>query len=47
MLVLVVAVIHCQGWRLTKTLGAVMCLFYLIFLAQAIALELPFEVCIK
>ena len=46
MLVLVVATIHCQGWKLTKVLGAVMITFYFVFLAQAIILELPFEACV-
>jgi len=43
MLVLVIGSIHCQGWKLTKVLGGVMFVFYLAFLAQAIAFELPFE----
>lgn len=47
MLVLIVIVIHCQGWRLTKMTGLVMFFFYIIFLVQAIVLELPFEVCIS
>ena len=46
MLVLVVFTIHCQGWKLTKFLGLVMITFYFVFLAQAIILELPFEVCL-
>lgn len=46
MLVLVIAMIHCQKWRLTKTLGAFICLLYFIFLAQAIILELPFKACV-
>jgi len=45
MLVFVVVAIHCQGWKLTKTLGGLMMLFYVGFLVQAIVLELPFEVC--
>jgi len=44
MLVLVVISIHCQGWKLTKTLGGFMFLFYILFLVQAILLALPFEV---
>ena len=46
MLVFVIVVIHCQGWKLTKTLAAMMLGFYLAFLAIAIALEIPFETCI-
>lgn len=46
MLVMVVLSIHCQGWRLTKTLGAIMFVFYIIFMVQAIWLELPFEACV-
>ena len=45
MLVFVIAAVHCQGWRLTKTLGAMMIVFYVLFLAQAIVSELPFELC--
>ena len=45
MLVFVIVAVHCQGWKLTKTLGAMMILFYFAFLAQAIVLELPFETC--
>mmetsp|Transcript_14719 Transcript_14719/g.31961 ORF Transcript_14719/g.31961 Transcript_14719/m.31961 type:complete len:906 (+) Transcript_14719:68-2785(+) len=45
MLVLIVVVIHCQGWRLTKMTGYIMFFFYIIFLVQAIVLELPFQVC--
>ena len=45
MLVFVIAAIHCQGWKLTKTLAMLMLLFYAGFLAQAIVLELPFETC--
>ena len=47
MLVFVVVAVHCQGWKLTKTLGAMMIVFYFAFLVQAIVLELPFETCIK
>ena len=36
MILLVIGSIHCQGWRLTKTLGFIMFLFYIIFLVQAI-----------
>jgi len=43
MLVLVVISIHCQGWKLTKTLGGFMFLLYIAFLIQAVVLELPFE----
>ena len=45
MIILVIGSIHCQGWRLTKTLGAIMFFFYLAFLAQAVVLELPFKTC--
>eukprot|EP00538_Stauroneis_constricta_P000013 CAMPEP_0119570372 /NCGR_PEP_ID=MMETSP1352-20130426/43579_1 /TAXON_ID=265584 /ORGANISM="Stauroneis constricta, Strain CCMP1120" /LENGTH=773 /DNA_ID=CAMNT_0007620039 /DNA_START=839 /DNA_END=3160 /DNA_ORIENTATION=+ len=46
MLVFVIAAVHCQGWKLTKTLGGLMLLFYAAFLVQAVVLELPFETCI-
>lgn len=45
MLVFVIAAIHCQKWKLTKTLGALMMVFYILFLVQAILLELPFQTC--
>jgi len=47
MLVFVIVAVHCQGWKLTKTLGAMMIIFYFGFLAQAIILELPFQTCIS
>lgn len=43
MLVLIIVTIHCQGWKLTKTLGYVMFLFYVAFLAQAILREYVFN----
>lgn len=45
MLVFVIGAVHCQKWKLTKTLGAMMLVFYVAFLVQAIVLELPFETC--
>jgi len=36
MIVLVIGVIHFQGWKLTKTLAYVMFAFYFLFLVQAI-----------
>jgi len=47
MIVFVILAIHCQGWKLTKTLAALMLLFYFGFLAQAVWQELPFETCDK
>ena len=46
MLVFVILAIHCQKWKLTKTLGGLMMVFYVLFLVQAILLELPFQTCI-
>ena len=46
MILLVIGTVHFQGWKLTKTLGGVMCFFYLVFLAQAIYLEWPFQTCV-
>lgn len=46
MLVLVIGSIHCQGWKLTKTLGGIMFVFYVGFLLQAIIFELPFDICV-
>ena len=45
MLVFVIAAVHCQGWRLTKTLGGMMFVLYLGFVALTIVLELPFDTC--
>uniref|UniRef100_A0A7S2E4B9 EF-hand domain-containing protein n=1 Tax=Helicotheca tamesis TaxID=374047 RepID=A0A7S2E4B9_9STRA len=45
MLIFIIVVIHCQGWRLTRMLALLMFIFYFAFLAQAIVLELPFETC--
>merc|ERR1712050_567423 len=39
MIVLIIASIHCQGWKLTKILGGIMFLFYFLFLVQAILTE--------
>jgi len=36
MLVFIILAIHCQGWKLTKTLGGMMFVFYFAFLGQAI-----------
>lgn len=43
MLVFVIAVVHCQGWKLTNTVAVLMLFFYFGFLAQAVWQELPFE----
>jgi K+-dependent Na+/Ca+ exchanger-like protein len=45
MLVLVIASVHCQGWKLTKVLGGIMFLCYVGFLVQAVVFALPFEIC--
>ena len=45
MLVLIIGVIHCQGWKLTKRVGAIMLMFYFAFLVVAIWLEVPFQLC--
>lgn len=47
MIVLVIISIHCQGWKLTKVLGGIMFLLYIVFLVQAAVLGLPFEVCVE
>jgi len=46
MIILVIGSVHCQGWKLTKILGGIMFLFYILFLVQAVVLELPFKVCV-
>jgi len=43
MLVFVIVTVHCQGWKLTKTVAALMLLFYFAFLAMSILLERPFN----
>jgi len=45
MLVFIIVVIHCQGWKMTNTLAGLMLVFYFGFLAMAIVLELPFQTC--
>mmetsp|Transcript_23334 Transcript_23334/g.64890 ORF Transcript_23334/g.64890 Transcript_23334/m.64890 type:complete len:786 (+) Transcript_23334:387-2744(+) len=45
MLVFCIGAIHCQGWKLTKTLAFMMLGFYVAFLIQAIVVELPFDTC--
>jgi K+-dependent Na+/Ca+ exchanger-like protein len=47
MLVFLIASIHCQGWKLTRTLGVMMMIFYVGYLIQAIVQELPFVSCTK
>mmetsp|Transcript_9125 Transcript_9125/g.19049 ORF Transcript_9125/g.19049 Transcript_9125/m.19049 type:complete len:249 (-) Transcript_9125:207-953(-) len=39
MLVAIILIIHCQGWKMTRTLGAMMFFLYFCFLAQAIVVE--------
>mmetsp|Transcript_30656 Transcript_30656/g.45377 ORF Transcript_30656/g.45377 Transcript_30656/m.45377 type:complete len:651 (+) Transcript_30656:40-1992(+) len=39
MILLIVATIHFQGWKLTKCLGVIMFFFYFLFLLQAILRE--------
>jgi len=45
MLIFVIVSVNCQGWKLTKTLGYMMLVFYVGFLIQAIVQELPFVKC--
>lgn len=47
MLVFVIAAIHHQGWKLTKSLAGMMLCFYVGFLVLGITLELPFETCVR
>eukprot|EP00542_Grammatophora_oceanica_P009525 CAMPEP_0194031458 /NCGR_PEP_ID=MMETSP0009_2-20130614/4627_1 /TAXON_ID=210454 /ORGANISM="Grammatophora oceanica, Strain CCMP 410" /LENGTH=790 /DNA_ID=CAMNT_0038671613 /DNA_START=88 /DNA_END=2460 /DNA_ORIENTATION=+ len=46
MLAFIILAIHCQGWKLTKTLGGMMFVGYAAYLVQAIWFALPFEVCV-
>mmetsp|Transcript_40184 Transcript_40184/g.73567 ORF Transcript_40184/g.73567 Transcript_40184/m.73567 type:complete len:811 (-) Transcript_40184:339-2771(-) len=39
MLVAIIAIVHCQGWKMTRTLGGAMFVLYFIFLVQAIVTE--------
>eukprot|EP00584_Thalassiosira_punctigera_P007829 CAMPEP_0172533936 /NCGR_PEP_ID=MMETSP1067-20121228/6479_1 /TAXON_ID=265564 ORGANISM="Thalassiosira punctigera, Strain Tpunct2005C2" /NCGR_SAMPLE_ID=MMETSP1067 /ASSEMBLY_ACC=CAM_ASM_000444 /LENGTH=795 /DNA_ID=CAMNT_0013318657 /DNA_START=411 /DNA_END=2798 /DNA_ORIENTATION=+ len=39
MLVAIIAIVHCQGWKMTRTLGGLMFLLYFAFLVQAILTE--------
>lgn len=45
MLVFIIIVIHCQGWKMTNLLAYLMLLFYVGFLVLAVMMELPFESC--
>jgi len=37
MLVAIVIIVHCQGWKMTRKLGFIMFFMYFVFLAQAIS----------
>lgn len=39
MLVAIIAIVHCQGWKMTRTLGGLMFVLYFAFLVQAILTE--------
>mmetsp|Transcript_833 Transcript_833/g.1829 ORF Transcript_833/g.1829 Transcript_833/m.1829 type:complete len:780 (-) Transcript_833:456-2795(-) len=39
MLFAIIALVHCQGWKMTRTLGGLMFLLYFAFLVQAILTE--------
>ena len=39
MLVAIIAIFHCQGWKMTQTLGELMFVLYFLFLVQAILTE--------
>jgi len=39
MLVAIIVIIHCQGWKMTRTLGGLMFVLYFLFLVQAILTE--------
>jgi len=45
MVVFVIASIHCQGWKLTKSLAGMMIAFYAGFLAYSIYSQLPLMAC--
>lgn len=45
MVVGIVITIHLNKWKLTKTVGGTMFVFYFLFLIQAVINELPFEKC--
>jgi len=44
-LVATVAIIHCLGWKMSRTLGGIMFLLYFVFIAQAIATEYITNAC--
>jgi len=39
MLVVIIGIVHCQGWKMTRKLGMMMFLMYFLFLIQAILTE--------
>ena len=45
MLVAITLIIHCQGWKMTKTLGGMMFFLYFAYLAQAIVVEYRRDPC--
>mmetsp|Transcript_44843 Transcript_44843/g.54277 ORF Transcript_44843/g.54277 Transcript_44843/m.54277 type:complete len:733 (-) Transcript_44843:403-2601(-) len=45
MLIAIITMIHCAGWKMTKTLGGNMFVLYFLYLAQAIYRELPLKAC--
>lgn len=45
MVLSIIFLIHFNGWKLTKSLGFVMIVLYVIYLAQAVIRELPLKPC--
>uniref|UniRef100_A0A7S4JC99 EF-hand domain-containing protein n=1 Tax=Odontella aurita TaxID=265563 RepID=A0A7S4JC99_9STRA len=45
MIALIIVTIHLNGWKLTKTAGYMMFVFYVAFVVQAVIRELPFQTC--
>lgn len=45
MLVAIIAIIHCQGWKMTKSLGAMMFVLYFAFLVMSVTLEVKRNPC--
>jgi len=45
MLVCIIVAIHLHGWKMTKSLGAIMFILYFVYLAVAVMRQLPFTTC--
>lgn len=45
MLVVTIALVHWQGWKLTNLVGWIFFFLYIAFLVAVVLFELPFVIC--